>query len=60
MKAVLGYAGVGLGFSAAVTGILVLLAGLRRGGDARLFATGRRLVWLVLAGGVLADRKSVV
>ena len=54
MKAVLGYAGVGLGFSAAVTGILVLLVGLRRGGDARLFATGRKLVWLVLGGALLA------
>ncbi|MGH8998343.1 MAG: heme lyase CcmF/NrfE family subunit, partial [Acidimicrobiia bacterium] len=53
MKAALGYSGVALGFTGAVAGIACLAAGLRRS-DPRLLLVGRRLVFLVLAGGLVA------
>ncbi|MGH9002864.1 MAG: heme lyase CcmF/NrfE family subunit, partial [Acidimicrobiia bacterium] len=53
MRAALGFAGVALGFSAAVIGVAVLGVGLRRH-DARLLASGRRFVLMVLGGGVVA------
>src|ERR1041384_6464839 len=53
MKAALGLAGVTLGFSAAVIGIIVLAVGLRRG-DERALRSGRRYVFLVLLGAVIA------
>ncbi|MGH8973979.1 MAG: heme lyase CcmF/NrfE family subunit, partial [Acidimicrobiia bacterium] len=53
MRAALGFAGVTLGFSAAVIGVAVLGAGLRRH-DQRLLESGRRFTLLVLAGAVVA------
>jgi cytochrome c-type biogenesis protein CcmF len=53
MKAALGVAGVTLGFSAAVIGIIVLAVGLRRR-DEKVLQSGRRYVFLVLAGALIA------
>ncbi|MGH9041448.1 MAG: heme lyase CcmF/NrfE family subunit [Acidimicrobiia bacterium] len=53
MRAALGFAGIALGFSAAVLGVATLAAGLRRH-DARLLATGRRFALIVLTGAVVA------
>jgi cytochrome c-type biogenesis protein CcmF len=53
VRAALGFAGIALGFSAAVIGVAVLATGLRRH-DPRLLASGRRFTLLVLAGAVVA------
>jgi cytochrome c-type biogenesis protein CcmF len=53
VKAALGVAGVTLGFTAALIGIIVLAIGLRRR-DERILASGRRYVFLVMAGALLA------
>jgi cytochrome c-type biogenesis protein CcmF len=53
VKAALGFAGIALGFSAAVIGVAVLGMGLRRH-DPRLLESGRRFTLLVLAGAVVA------
>src|SRR5438309_1319739 len=53
MSATLGTAGVFLGLSGAVLGILTLSLGLARR-DPRLLRLGRRYTWVVLAGAVLA------
>jgi cytochrome c-type biogenesis protein CcmF len=53
VRAALGFAGIALGFSAAVIGVAVLATGLRRH-DARLLESGRRFSLLVLAGAVVA------
>ncbi|MGH9037686.1 MAG: heme lyase CcmF/NrfE family subunit, partial [Acidimicrobiia bacterium] len=53
MRAALGFAGIALGFSAAVIGVAVLATGLRRH-DPRLLESGRRFSLLVLAGAVVA------
>src|SRR4051812_6542127 len=49
MSAVLGYAGVMVGFAAAVLGVLTLAAGIRKR-DAALLRLGRQWAWLVLVG----------
>ena len=53
MKASLGTLAVTLGFSGALSGVLALSLGLRRG-DRRLLAVGRQAVLLVLVAGLLA------
>jgi cytochrome c-type biogenesis protein CcmF len=53
VRAALGFAGITLGFSAAVIGVAVLATGLRRR-DTRLLESGRRFALLVLAGAVVA------
>jgi cytochrome c-type biogenesis protein CcmF len=53
VRAALGFAGIALGFSAAVIGVAVLGTGLRRH-DQRLLESGRRFALLVLAGAVVA------
>jgi cytochrome c-type biogenesis protein CcmF len=53
LKAALGFAGVAIGFSAAVLGILTLAVGLRRR-DPRMLESGRRFVFMVLFGAVVS------
>ncbi len=53
MRAALGVFGIALGASAALVGIAVLAAGLRRH-DARLLLLGRRAVFVVLAAAIVA------
>ncbi len=53
MSAVVGAAAVALGLASALLGMVTIALGLRRG-DVRLLRGGRRYVWLVLAGAVLA------
>ncbi len=53
MKAALGYAGITIGFSAGVIGVITLAAGLRRRNE-RLLESGRRFALLVLGGGLVA------
>jgi cytochrome c-type biogenesis protein CcmF len=53
LKAALGFAGVSIGFSAAVLGILTLAVGLRRR-DPRMLESGRRFVFMVLFGALVA------
>ncbi|MDQ3944614.1 MAG: heme lyase CcmF/NrfE family subunit [Actinomycetota bacterium] len=53
MKAALGFAGIALGFSAAVVGVAVLGYGLRRR-DRRLASTGHSYTIVVLVGALIA------
>ena len=53
MNAAVGSAAVALGLIGSVLGVATLALGLRRG-DPRQLAVGRRMVWFVLGGAVLA------